>query len=371
MAGLLAAAGILALIMGVYIFIIIFRIMNFFNLPVQQKSVKITDAAITFTLLCLSFNLKTHVLIYVMHFLAFTLAVDVISLPVRHFCRNRKPSLLRILHGIRILCIIPTVLLIIVSTIAWFNMHKIVRTEYTVTSPKLLRDYKVLLISDMHWATIQDTKVFIKTIDKINRENADLIILDGDITEENTSKKEMINVFKMLGSLNAKYGIYYIYGNHDRQLYTSSPAFTQEELDEAITENGIRILQDYAVLIDKDLVLAGREDVSMDRMEKRSSINEILEGFSRKSFIIVADHQPEDVSAVKHTGADLLLSGHTHAGQIFPAGRIMEAAGSFTYGKYTDENFSVIVTSGIAGWGYSFRTERNCEYVVVNIKKQD
>ncbi|MBO6176087.1 MAG: metallophosphoesterase [Treponema sp.] len=371
MAGLLAAAGILALIMGVYIFIIIFRIMKFFNLPVRQKSIKIITAALTFTILCLSFNLKTHVLIYVMHFLAFTLAVDIIHLPVKHFCRNRKPSLLRILHGIRILCIIPAVLLIIVSTIAWFNMHRIIRTEYTVTSPKLLRDYKVLLISDMHWATIQDTKVFIKTIDKINRENADLIILDGDITDENTSKKEMLNVFKILGSLKAKYGIYYVYGNHDRQLYTSSPAFSLEELDEAITENGIRILQDYAVLIDKDLVLAGREDFSMDHMEKRSSINEILEGFSRNSFIIVADHQPKDVSAVKKAGADLLLSGHTHAGQIFPAGRIMDAAGSFTYGKYTDGNFSVIVTSGIAGWGYSFRTERNCEYAVVNLIKQD
>ena len=50
----------------------------------------------------------------------------------------------------------------------------------------------------------------------------------------------MLNVFKILGSLKAKYGIYYVYGNHDRQLYTSSPAFSREELDEAITENKLQ-----------------------------------------------------------------------------------------------------------------------------------
>ncbi|MCR5218632.1 metallophosphoesterase [Treponema sp.] len=369
MIGILAAAAILALITGVYVYILIRRIMKYTGFSSAAKAGRITAAALAFTIVCLSFNLKTPLLIYLLHFLLFTLIVNLIFLAVNHFVKfNKDSKCSRILMIIKTFCIIPALLTIAVSIFARTNMNRITRTEYNIYTDKTSQDYKILLLSDFHWATIQDTDVFINTIDKINSENADVIILDGDITDERTSRKEMYRIFKLLGSLNSKYGIYYVYGNHDRQLYSGNPAFTREELDLAIADSGIQILQDYGKLITKELVIAGREDASMNRFEKRQEISEILQGFSRDSFIIVADHQPKNADEVKESGADLLVSGHTHGGQIFPAGRIMDALGAFTYGKYSDGDFSVIVTSGIAGWGYSFRTERQCEYVVINIK---
>ncbi|MFR5087844.1 MAG: hypothetical protein ACLTDT_09920 [Clostridium sp.] len=69
-------------------------------------------------------------------------------------------------------------------------------------------------------------------------------------------------------------------------------------------------------------------------------------------------------------GVDLELSGHTHAGQIWPIGHFTEMAGQLNYGLYQRGSCKVIVSSGEAGWGYSMRTQEHCEYVMINLQKQ-
>ena len=64
------------------------------------------------------------------------------------------------------------------------------------------------------------------------------------------------------------------------------------------------------------------------------------------------------------------LSGHTHAGQIFPAGLLTERIFGFSYGQYWQDGCCVVVSSGVAGWGFPIRTEKQCEYVVIHLKKE-
>lgn len=66
-------------------------------------------------------------------------------------------------------------------------------------------------------------------------------------------------------------------------------------------------------------------------------------------------------------GVDLELSGHTHAGQLWPVGVLSELTGVLNYGEYQEENCKVIVSSGFTGWGYPIRTEEHCEYVLINV----
>ena len=81
------------------------------------------------------------------------------------------------------------------------------------------------------------------------------------------------------------------------------------------------------------------------------------------------DHQPSDYENVKNAGCDLIISGHTHAGQIWPAGLFATLFhfDELNYGEIQQGNFHAVVTSGIAGWGYPIRTEKHSEYVVLNI----
>ncbi len=84
----------------------------------------------------------------------------------------------------------------------------------------------------------------------------------------------------------------------------------------------------------------------------------------------MADHQPIESEENDAQGVDLQLSGHTHAGQIWPTGVLSELLGALNYGQYRTGGCDVIVSSGIAGWAYAMRTGEHCEYVVVDLKAE-
>ena len=84
----------------------------------------------------------------------------------------------------------------------------------------------------------------------------------------------------------------------------------------------------------------------------------------------MADHQPIEAKENSGQGVDLLLSGHTHGGQIWPTGILSELMGTLNYGAYKQDGCTVIVSSGTAGWAYSIRTGAHCEYVVVDLKSK-
>ena len=116
--------------------------------------------------------------------------------------------------------------------------------------------------------------------------------------------------------------------------------------------------------------MVGKEDYNAISF-KRKSTTELLNGKNRNLFTIIADHQPVEIKNNIEAGADLQVSGHTHAFQVYPLGQIMNLLNKFSYGKYSFKNFNLILTSGFAGWGFPLRTEKYCEYVIVNLIKQN
>lgn len=312
-------------------------------------------------------------LIIILHLLVIFYLTELATLIVRRFVKLRKNSkaysFLKVIYRF---CIIPVLIVVLVLGYGYYNMNHIVRTDYQVTSNKLSEDYRVILITDTHYDTVQNTDLLKEKISEINSLNPDIVLLGGDIVEEGTSKASMNEVFEVLGGIKSRYGSYYVYGNHDRQLYSTSPEYTVDELNNAITSKGIKILRDEQVLINNDLALIGREDISVSRgSEKRADTKELLETVPKERFILVMDHQPLKLKENASQGVDLQLSGHTHGGQIFPLGTLGDLFGVMhSYGEYQEENTKLIVSSGFTGWGFSVRTEKNCEYVVVDLKKQ-
>ena len=267
--------------------------------------------------------------------------------------------------------LVPVLAVCLLLGFGYWKMEQIYATEYTVISDKLDSGYDVVFLSDIHYGTIQNPGALQRAVERINALQPDLIILGGDIVEEGTSKESMEEAFRVLGNLKSIYGTYYIYGNHDRQSYLAPPsrAYTAEELERAIRSNGIEILCDRWISVGEDLVLAGREDAGA--AYERLPAGEILWGADRDKFLLVADHQPVGLEENASQGVDLQLSGHTHAGQVFPAGYLIELYGGLNYGLYREGDCQIIVSSGAAGWGFPVRTQGRCEYVVLHLRGTD
>ena len=357
------------ILVGIYVYCYIRRTMEFYGMDVRKIPFKISAVVLAVVIALACRNMWSVRIVIILHLLTFALLFDVIALFTKVICHKRQPGKLyrfgRRLYGCGLLPVAAAALLLIYG---FFNMNHVIKTEYLLKTEKNLGDYKVVLITDTHYGTIQDTEVLKNKIEEINAQNPDIVVLGGDIVEEGTSKEQMQEVFQILGGITNHYGIYYVYGNHDRQPYTQNRSFTNEELEHAITENGIVILEDDYVEIRDDLVIAGRGDAAWGNVSGRASTEEILDGIDREKYIILADHQPVEAEENGRQGVDLEISGHTHAGQVWPVGVLSELAGVLNYGEYQKGDCKVIVSSGFTGWGYPIRTEAHCEYVVINIE---
>ena len=117
------------------------------------------------------------------------------------------------------------------------------------------------------------------------------------------------------------------------------------------------------------MAIAGRKDRSSYLLDGRVDAGTLLGNTDKDDFLILADHQPVELEENRRAGYDLQISGHTHGGQIWPVGLICDVLGfgEVNYGALKMDSMQVIVSSGIAGWGYPVRTGHHSEYVIVDI----
>ena len=244
------------------------------------------------------------------------------------------------------------------------NMQIVTPEYHTYASAKLRQEYKLVFVSDLHVGSSQSFETTRKTIEKIRAEQPDFIILGGDITDDYTSKAEMQETYRLFGALGVP--VYYIDGNHEvvqhaKYLRNGLP-YTQQEMADALEQNGILVLRDAYVELAPDLVLLGREDAASDARS-----GDVIPNPSPERFLLVADHQPDSIREHADAyGADLQLSGHTHAGQFFPLKWIYTC---FTkaYGEYVCDGTTLYVSAGASGWRVPFRTDAHCHFDVVTL----
>ncbi len=334
------------------------------RLPHKTARARIIRAAIALALATFGYFVR----VVALGLLLLCVLVGIAKLLALAFCRVVKERRTKLCSALRFLYrsgIAFALILAVTFSVGYFKMNNVVQTTYTVQSQKLSQPYRIVFLSDLHYGTVQNPSVLEEKVAEINALQADLILLGGDITEEGTTKAQMLQVYAILGRLQSRYGTYFVYGNHDRQRYSASPSYTEEELYQAITANGITILKEDAVAINSDLTLLGREDIgaSQDRLDAQT----LSQKLDPSRFLLVTDHQPNDTESNAQLGADLQLSGHTHSGQIFPLGCFSFLYQGFVYGQYQVEHMSVIVSSGFAGWGFPIRTQSVSEYVVVDL----
>ena len=249
----------------------------------------------------------------------------------------------------------------------WYFAHHVYRTAYTFRTDKLEQgdSLRAVMLADTHLSITLDGEQFAALCGRIQQENPDVVLLCGDFVDDESKKNDMLAACAALGRLKTTYGIYCVYGNHDLG-YFRYRDFTPEELEAAFAANGIRLLLDESAEIGDHFTVTGRLDRSTP---DRKTAQALAESLDKKRYSVVLDHQPNDYAAEAAAGFDLVLSGHTHGGHVFPAGLIglLIGANDRIYGTETRGNTNFLVTSGASGWAIPFKTGCISEYCVIDI----
>lgn len=248
----------------------------------------------------------------------------------------------------------------------FFNMQIVKPHQHTFTSDKLTASHKIVFAADMHVGSAQLFSTTQKTVEAMKAESADCVILGGDILDDYTTKEEMQQMFALFRDFGCP--VYFIYGNHDLQghaEYAIGLQYTQDELEHTLQDNGITLLKDEFAQLSPDVLILGRNDISAG--EQRISAIELANP-SPDAYLIVVDHQPTEFVKKNLTiGTDLQLSGHTHAGQLFPLNLLYGLIG-YVHGEYQENGAVIVVSAGTCGWREPLRTAAHCNYEVITLQ---
>lgn len=221
---------------------------------------------------------------------------------------------------------------------------------------------RVVLVSDIHLGMMISNNSLKRMVDLVNQQQADLILLAGDVFDEDLGPVIKNNNGDLLKKLYAKNGVYAILGNHE--FYGNA-----DVAEKYLKNHNITVLRDSVVSLENGIVIAGREDITAERMfgMKRKTINELLGGVNSNNLLFMLDHQPYNLADVASHEIDLQVSGHTHNGQMWPFNYITSAIFEISsgYGKIEDTHF--YVSSGYGTWGPPFRTNSRSEIIVLDI----
>ena len=274
---------------------------------------------------------------------------------------------------IRLSSCVAVVTAFIYLTVGYMLANNVFVARYTVYTDKGV-NLRIVMFADSHIGTTFSGKEFNDYIKQMQSFSPDIAVIAGDFVDDDTSRKDMIDACKALGTLKTTYGVYYAFGNHDKGYYDNSGrGFTGGDLIDELTKNGVTVLRDDAVDCG-DFYVVGRNDRSeKERGGVRSEIADLVKGLDKSKYIIVINHQPTDYAAESKANVDLVLSGHTHGGQMPPVGLISDLFGlnDRVYGYERRKNTDFIVTSGISDWAFKFKIGCTSEFVVIDVKSAD
>ncbi|MFZ5753473.1 MAG: metallophosphoesterase [Bacillota bacterium] len=257
-------------------------------------------------------------------------------------------------------------LVIVILGYGFWNARNPQVVHYDITIPKKagqLDKLHVVMVSDLHLGKIMDNRRLEKMVEIVNALNPDLILLPGDVIDENVGLFVEQNMMATFRRLNPKYGKFAALGNHE---------YIGRKVEEAIhylEESGIQVLQDSYIKVEDSFYVVGRDERASERFSgrKRKSLAEVMTGIDYSLPIILLNHQPVELEEAKKEGVDLQLSGHTHRGQLFPNQLITSRIFEKDWGYLRKEELQVIVSSGFGTWGPPIRVGNRPEVVDIVI----
>lgn len=235
------------------------------------------------------------------------------------------------------LLIMGCVLSLILSTFA------LKTTEYTIKNEKIDEDIRIVVLSDLHDSTFgKDNK---RLIEKVRKEKPDLILTVGDMLSNTTKDySHLPRLYKALGEIAP---VYCSFGNHE----TSHPE--TDRISEILRENATLLRNEYTEINVKgcEIRIGGLEGYHPQKTE----LDDFLKDFAHtERYTLLLCHSPEHyIWGVDNVKTDLMVSGHTHGGQVilpFKGGLYAPEQGYFPYfdyGVFYEESSTLVISKGL------------------------
>jgi predicted MPP superfamily phosphohydrolase len=196
---------------------------------------------------------------------------------------------------------------------------------------------------------------------QVQEQQPDLVVLLGDIFEgHGRTHDELVPV---LSQFAAPMGVWAVLGNHE--FYGGERTSTS-----LMHKAGIHLLRNTNVVIRPGLVLAGVDDLTIRRWSGKGS-DDITKALTNRpaGTTILLSHSPLLVDTAAKHGIQLMLSGHTHGGQIWPFGYLVRRWYPYFAGVYTVNPMTLIVSRGTGTWGPRMRLWRPGEILRITLLK--
>jgi len=257
-----------------------------------------------------------------------------------------------------LLLFFPAATVALIASIIWplatlyaiYKAHDIKNPSLSVSSDKIKKTYKLMHLSDVHAGS--RSKSFVeKMVTQAMQQQPDIIFITGDLLDSSAVDANYLQPLKKFTC-----PVFLCLGNHER--YEN----LQNAID-AIQANNVRVLRDESVSLD-DLEIIGIDDA-----ERHTQVESVLPSIKRSSgkFLILLYHKPQGFEFAANNSVDLMLSGHTHGGQIWPFGLLVRRQFPLISGKYQQNTATLYVSEGTGTWGPVMRLGTKSEMTLITL----
>ncbi len=260
--------------------------------------------------------------------------------------------------------IIVVLLSLIIGSYALYEGLKIPEiNNITIETPLIKRNLRLIHLSDLHIDRTTPVSRINKIVEKVESLGPDVILITGDlIDDDSTVLDEQLAALK---ELNAPYGVYVSIGNHE--LYNGLYPWIYK-----YGKMAFKVLLNQGETVANEIFLSGIPDAHTANLYPNHNINLIrsLEGSHQKQFRVLMSHNPEIVNSISSYNYQLVLSGHTHGGQIFPFHIFVKKANQYLSGDYKVNGIHLHVSPGAGTWGPNMRLFAPSEIAVIDLVKK-
>lgn len=225
----------------------------------------------------------------------------------------------------------------------------------------LSQELSVVQMSDVHIGKTLGKPFMDALVREVNRLEADIVVITGDLID--MPLKDIGDRLDSLREIQSTYGVYFVPGNHEY-------FYGVNEIMGYLEFLGVHVLDNRGIVIEDTLNLVGVTDMSGKRFDfLPPDLKRALLHVNPNLPTVLLSHQPKITKELKDEKIDLILSGHTHGGQIFPFGLLVLLDQPYLSGLYTHSpNTQLFVSNGAGYWGPAVRVGAPSEIVKLRLK---